>query len=59
MARTVGLFVSCWLLFLLSLGADGERSRERVYFVGIIEDFWNYAPSGKNLINGKAIEDDE
>uniref|UniRef100_A0A3Q0S217 ferroxidase n=1 Tax=Amphilophus citrinellus TaxID=61819 RepID=A0A3Q0S217_AMPCI len=59
MARTSGLFVSCWLFFLLSFGADGERSRERVYYMGIIEDLWNYAPSGKNLINGKAIENDE
>ncbi|XP_039889072.1 ferroxidase HEPHL1 [Simochromis diagramma] len=59
MARTLGLFATCLLIFLLSLGASGERGRERVYYVGIIEDFWDYAPSGKNLLNGKDIEDDE
>ncbi|XP_069577324.1 ferroxidase HEPHL1 isoform X1 [Brachyistius frenatus] len=58
MARTLGLFASC-LLFLLSCGAEGKRSRERIYYVGIIEDLWDYAPSGKNLLNGKAIENDE
>lgn len=59
MARTLGLFATCLLIFLLSLGASGEHGRERVYYVGIIEDFWDYAPSGKNLLNGKDIEDDE
>ncbi|XP_059207832.1 ferroxidase HEPHL1 [Centropristis striata] len=58
MARTLGLFVSC-LLFILSSGAEGKRSRERVYYVGIIEDSWNYAPSGKNLLNGQDVENDE
>lgn len=58
MARTLGLFASC-LLFLLSSGAEGTRSRERVYYVGIIEDLWDYAPSGKNLLNGQDVENDE
>ncbi|XP_068571995.1 ferroxidase HEPHL1 [Cebidichthys violaceus] len=58
MARTLGLFANC-LLFLLSSGAEGRRSRERVYYVGIIEDYWDYAPSGKNLLNGQGVENDE
>ncbi|XP_020495499.2 ferroxidase HEPHL1 [Labrus bergylta] len=58
MAWHSGLFASC-LLFLLSSGAEGKRSRERVYYVGIIEDSWDYAPSGKNLLNGKDVENDE
>ncbi|KAM4545939.1 ferroxidase HEPHL1 isoform 2-T2 [Odontesthes bonariensis] len=58
MARTFGLFASC-LLFAFSTGAEEKRSRERIYYVGIIEDFWDYAPSGKNLLSGKAIENDE
>ncbi|XP_038564951.1 ferroxidase HEPHL1 [Micropterus salmoides] len=58
MARTLGLLASC-LLFLFSTGAEGERSRERVYYVGIIEDSWDYAPSGKNLLNGKDVQNDE
>ncbi|KAM7398054.1 hypothetical protein PAMA_006090 [Pampus argenteus] len=58
MARIVWLLASCSLL-LLSSGADSKRSRERVYYVGIIEDLWDYAPSGKNLLNGKHVENDE
>lgn len=46
------------LAFVLS-AADGRRSRERVYYVGIAEDTWDYAPSGKNLLNGQNIADDE
>lgn len=58
MSRTLWLFASC-LLFLLTAGAEGKRSRERVYYVGIIEDSWDYAPSGKNLLNGQDVENDE
>ncbi|XP_019108749.1 hephaestin-like protein 1 isoform X2 [Larimichthys crocea] len=57
-SRSLGLFASC-LLLLLCNGAEGQRGRERVYYVGIIEDLWDYAPSGKNLLNGKDIENDE
>lgn len=58
MERTLWLLASC-LLFLVSSGAEGKRSRERVYYVGIIEDTWDYAPSGKNLLNGNDVKDDE
>ncbi|KAK5858516.1 hypothetical protein PBY51_002649 [Eleginops maclovinus] len=58
MSRIFGLFASC-LLFLLIAGAEGKRSRDRVYYVGIIEDSWDYAPSGKNLLNGQNVENDE
>lgn len=58
MARTLGLFAGC-LLILAWSGAEGKRGRERVYYVGIIEDLWDYAPSGKNLLNGKDVADDE
>lgn len=51
-------FLLCYF-FVFWFGAEGEHSRERVYYIGIIEDDWNYAPSGKNLLNGKVIEDDE
>lgn len=58
MAKTLGLLASC-LLFILTTGVEARRSRERVYYVGIIEGEWDYAPSGKNLLNGKRVEDDE
>ncbi|KAM4619806.1 ferroxidase HEPHL1 isoform 2-T2 [Polymixia lowei] len=56
MAGTLRLFAS--LLLLLPSHAEVAR-RERVYYVGIVEDVWDYAPSGKNLINGKEVKDDE
>uniref|UniRef100_A0A3B3DN56 Uncharacterized protein n=1 Tax=Oryzias melastigma TaxID=30732 RepID=A0A3B3DN56_ORYME len=37
----------------------GRRGVERVYHVGIIEDVWDYAPSGKNLLTGEPIERDD
>ncbi|KAM9846219.1 ferroxidase HEPHL1 [Aulostomus maculatus] len=58
MARTWGLLGSCLLLFLAP-GAEAKKGRERVYYVGIIEDLWDYAPTGKNLLNGKNVENDE
>uniref|UniRef100_A0A665XD06 ferroxidase n=1 Tax=Echeneis naucrates TaxID=173247 RepID=A0A665XD06_ECHNA len=47
------------LLFLLVLFAEGSRGKDRVYYVGIIEDLWDYAPSGKNLLNGEEVANDE
>ncbi|KAM4546532.1 ferroxidase HEPHL1 [Fundulus diaphanus] len=58
MARGSWLLLS-YALFALSFGTEGKRSVERVYYVGIIEEDWSYAPSGKNLLNGQAIGDDE
>lgn len=58
-ARTLGLIASYLWLFLASAGAQGTRGRERVYYVGIIEDSWDYAPSGKNLLNGEDVVNDE
>ncbi|XP_037323341.2 ferroxidase HEPHL1 isoform X1 [Pungitius pungitius] len=58
MAPSLCLFVGSLLLLLSSSGAEGGRSRERVYYVGIIEDYWDYAPSGKNLLNGLDVRND-
>lgn len=70
MAKTLGLLLlssfSCLVLPATLPGlarqggtAEGTRSRERVYYVGIVEDTWDYAPSGKNLLNGRNIADDK
>lgn len=58
MFRTFGLLAGC-LFFLLTPGAGAKPSRERVYYVGIIESSWDYAPSGKNQLNGKEVSEDE
>lgn len=58
MGQTLRLLVS-FLLFVVFTAAKETRSgKERVYYIGIIEDVWDYAPGGKNLLNGKDIADD-
>ncbi|XP_068600136.1 ferroxidase HEPHL1-like [Brachionichthys hirsutus] len=59
MARILGMLAGFALFLPSSSGAGEKRSRETVYYVGIIEDVWDYAPSGKNLLNGKRVENDE
>lgn len=54
MDRTLRLLAS-FLLLVVFCSAE----RQRVYYIGIVEDLWDYAPSGKNLLNGKDIADDE
>ncbi|XP_064186262.1 ceruloplasmin isoform X2 [Anguilla rostrata] len=48
------------LFFLLLLGVLRTGScRTREYFIGINEIQWDYAPSGKNLILNKTVQEDE
>uniref|UniRef100_A0A8C0H0S2 Ceruloplasmin n=1 Tax=Chelonoidis abingdonii TaxID=106734 RepID=A0A8C0H0S2_CHEAB len=42
-------------LLLLPIFAEGAT---RVYYLGICEVEWNYAPTGKNIITGRSIKDD-
>lgn len=58
-STALGLLLLSGCLTLVLSAADGRRSRERVYYVGIVEDTWDYAPSGKNLVNGQNIADDD
>ncbi|CAL1573460.1 unnamed protein product [Knipowitschia caucasica] len=58
MAQTE-LALSACLLFQLVWAVAGQSGRQRVYYVGIVEDYWDYAPSGKNLLNGQDIRGDE
>ncbi|XP_057677093.1 ferroxidase HEPHL1 isoform X2 [Corythoichthys intestinalis] len=50
---------SLCLLFIFCLAVEGTRGRERVYYVAAVEDLWDYAPSGKNLLNDVDVADDE
>lgn len=45
------------LLCLLHLGY--AAAEERIYYIGIRETNWDYAPSGNNIISGTSIKDDE
>lgn len=56
MEGTLRLLAS--FLFFVNLFGAETRSLERVYYIGIVEDMWDYAPSGKNLLNEKYIADD-
>lgn len=46
-----------WLLCFSSL-LPYTLAVERVYYIGIVEEIWNYAPMGSNLITGVALEND-
>uniref|UniRef100_A0A8D0HH34 ferroxidase n=1 Tax=Sphenodon punctatus TaxID=8508 RepID=A0A8D0HH34_SPHPU len=44
--------LSLWLFVL------GEAAT-RTYYIGIVEEKWDYAPTGKNLITGQNLTEDE
>ncbi|XP_075057997.1 ceruloplasmin [Mixophyes fleayi] len=50
-------FLAICLLCLWDFGY--VVAKERTYYIGIRETNWDYAPSGTNIISGKAIADDE
>ncbi|KAH0625203.1 hypothetical protein JD844_033429 [Phrynosoma platyrhinos] len=35
------------------------RASVRIYYIGIVEENWDYAPTGKNLITGQNLLEDE
>uniref|UniRef100_A0A8C3DHU2 Uncharacterized protein n=5 Tax=Passeriformes TaxID=9126 RepID=A0A8C3DHU2_CORMO len=35
------------------------EARTRTYYLGIVEENWDYAPSGKNLITGQSLLEDK
>lgn len=35
------------------------ETRIRTYYLGIVEENWDYAPSGKNLITGQNLLEDK
>ncbi|KAJ6664911.1 hypothetical protein lerEdw1_005883 [Lerista edwardsae] len=45
-----------WVIFWL-LGF--AQAATRIYYIGIVEENWDYAPSGKNLITGQTLTEDE
>ncbi|XP_060090916.1 ferroxidase HEPHL1 [Heteronotia binoei] len=46
------LACAVWLLVL------GEAA-DRIFYLGIVEEYWDYAPTGENLIKGKNLTEDE
>ncbi|XP_006902428.1 PREDICTED: hephaestin-like protein 1 [Elephantulus edwardii] len=50
--------VGCILLTFLGLsGLVGAVTR--TYYIGIVEEYWNYVPQGKNVITGKSFTEDK
>lgn len=46
------------LILLLPLLGQVE-SLTRTFYIGIVEEEWDFAPSGKNLITGQDISQDK
>ncbi|KAK1343721.1 hypothetical protein QTO34_014274 [Cnephaeus nilssonii] len=46
------------LTFLVVISSLGW-AKDRHYYIAIKETTWNYAPTGKNMLNGKPISEDE
>ncbi|XP_044526781.1 ceruloplasmin [Gracilinanus agilis] len=44
--------------FLIFANSPGW-ARDRHYYIGIQEGTWNYAPTSKNIVNGKRISEDK
>ncbi|XP_075411674.1 ceruloplasmin-like [Tenrec ecaudatus] len=44
--------------FLASMTSLG-MAEDRFYYIGIRETAWNYAPTGRNMLNGKVFPEDE
>ncbi|KAI4893109.1 hypothetical protein NFI96_020634, partial [Prochilodus magdalenae] len=49
----------CFSLTALALCFTVGECVTRTYYIGIREEDWNYAPLGKNVVNGKAVTEDE
>uniref|UniRef100_A0A8C5PA31 ferroxidase n=1 Tax=Leptobrachium leishanense TaxID=445787 RepID=A0A8C5PA31_9ANUR len=52
------LFVIC-LVFLSEFGLRCIAAKDRIYYIGIQEINWNYAPSDVNIISGNPVTEDE
>ncbi|XP_019666136.1 ceruloplasmin-like [Felis catus] len=46
------------LMFLFFVSSPGW-AKDRHYSIGIKETTWNYAPTGKNMLNGKPFSEDQ
>ncbi|XP_077197573.1 ferroxidase HEPHL1 isoform X2 [Paroedura picta] len=50
-----GRRIVAWLVCFLAVG----EAAERLYYLGIVEEFWDYAPTGKNLVSGRNLSAEE
>ncbi|XP_030056055.1 ferroxidase HEPHL1 isoform X1 [Microcaecilia unicolor] len=46
-------------LLLSALLFQAAEAATRIYYLGIVEEEWDYAPSGKNLVTGQNLTEDE
>lgn len=45
----------CIIFWLVVLGEAATRT----YYIGILEEYWDYAPTGKDLITGKNLTEEK
>lgn len=68
-ARILVIHVSCFQIKAMKsvlcafvtavIALQQAECLKRTYYIAIREEDWNYAPSGRNLINNRSIEQDE
>ncbi|KAM8975284.1 ferroxidase HEPHL1 [Pelodytes ibericus] len=51
-------FYCLFTLQLVWAGVDIAESHTRTYYIGIVEEAWDYAQTGQNLITGHSIAED-
>ncbi|XP_038599910.1 ceruloplasmin-like [Tachyglossus aculeatus] len=47
------------LTYFICFTTSPGWATDRHYYIGIVETPWNYAPTGKNIVNAKSIPEDE
>ncbi|XP_060035658.1 ferroxidase HEPHL1 isoform X2 [Erinaceus europaeus] len=51
---------ACTLLLSLLLGCAGPAgATTRTYHIGVVEEYWDYVPQGKNVITGTSFAEDK
>nr|XP_008106315.1 PREDICTED: hephaestin-like protein 1 [Anolis carolinensis] len=53
--KPAACILPCLILWHLLLAQGSVR----IYYIGIVEEDWDYAPTGKNLITGRSLVEDE
>ncbi|XP_066475399.1 ferroxidase HEPHL1 [Tiliqua scincoides] len=53
--KSVACTLACLMLWLVGVA----HAATRIYYIGVVEENWDYAPSGKNLVTGQNLAEDE
>lgn len=50
---------ACTLLLIFLGLAEPGGAVTRTYHLGIVEEYWDYVPQGRNVITGKSFAEDK